>query len=882
MDDLYIWTASGSSSFKRWTVPPRRSLRAARESGMDVLSSPSLDHQLRHQSRTDSPDFASQNTNSGLPFGLSSSPVLSRALGSSEANRRRDSGISFSEPMQRSDSPSPAGPSPRAWTHQPKLSTHSSASVTGTVHSINTIGPGGVGGAKATQEGMFGIPYASLIKLVGPNDPYNIGGAGRPPSMLVGSPYRPSQSGMGIGGAPSSSTDHEMSTLYSSASMGSIPLGSSDTNGPHPPSLWNNSTTSPPASLSSPRFPYGASHPPQTVNQQPSARDLYEDRELAVSATPLHTRPNDIIRGTSGLVKSIILNDRVHALTVDNDGEVACWDLVRGLCVGVWSVEEVGNEYAASFSSSEAGNGGGGGSWVKGNPREALETVRERIEGEAMTPSWSTIDTKIGHLTVHIMESRGFDAEIYVDEMDFLHDAQQLADNKFPEDHKLNVGKWVLANLFSAFVEAELQLAAEYNAPALPPLPAMDLSPVTINNQHLQVPSDTSTSSAVTAASRPIIAHSQSSSITRGSAPTHISLDLPPLSATQPGKRLRSVSDLTNAITTKTPGLGHGTPAMTPAVLDDLPPPSPVVGIFGGAKGLVKKLSGKNLNASSGIANASNGTGIGQNLTGGLSTIPGTPGTATNTPGLNPTAGTAPIATPGATSTSGTAPSKTPAAATGSGAHDYFTAVVRGRGRSGSLQAPGEVADGASDGGGAGGGLMGRLRNFGKTSKRPNSGDPTAAPIPENEDIASNLDAAKEGNDQEQEGGDSLTRPAIFVKDLAPIPILDAPLVPLPSNMALMISEETETGGTNWDLLYHGLVGTIEEDIKEIETAAPTWLIELLLRGGALAQANNASGAGGLGLAPTLKISFVVIAWHKRSEPVSELSSYSLDCFSFC
>ena len=49
------------------------------------------------------------------------------------------------------------------------------------------------------------------------------------------------------------------------------------------------------------------------------------------------------------------------------------------------------------------------------SPREALETVRERIEGEAVVVSWASVDTKTGLLTVHLNE-RCFEAEIYADE----------------------------------------------------------------------------------------------------------------------------------------------------------------------------------------------------------------------------------------------------------------------------------------------------------------------------------------------------------------------------------------------------------------------------------------------------------------------------------
>lgn len=97
--------------------------------------------------------------------------------------------------------------------------------------------------------------------------------------------------------------------------------------------------------------------------------------------------------------------------------------MCRGKCLGVYSSEDVGN-------ASNAGSTVSGHSGTERSPREALETVTERIEGEAIVAAWESVDTKIGHLTVHLVEGRCFDAEVYPDELGFL-DAQA-----FPEEHK--------------------------------------------------------------------------------------------------------------------------------------------------------------------------------------------------------------------------------------------------------------------------------------------------------------------------------------------------------------------------------------------------------------------------------------------------------------
>ncbi|CAK5274050.1 unnamed protein product [Mycena citricolor] len=215
-------------------------------------------------------------------------------------------------------------------------------------------------------DNRHGIAYASLIRLTSPNDPYPVRSAGR---------------------------DAEVATLYSAASVLSVPALRS----PHLPS-------SPHGHVSSPRAP-----------PHPNSREAYFGRELAADATALVGSPDPAgtLSGERGLVRALILNDRVHAVSVDTGGEVAVWDLVRGTCVGVIPLE-------SQDCSKE--------DWA---PREALERVRECIEGEAVVNGWATVDTKSGVLAVHVNE-RSFESEIYADEVGFAGDRRFGDEAKFP------------------------------------------------------------------------------------------------------------------------------------------------------------------------------------------------------------------------------------------------------------------------------------------------------------------------------------------------------------------------------------------------------------------------------------------------------------------
>lgn len=181
------------------------------------------------------------------------------------------------------------------------------------------------------------------------------------------------------------------------------------------------------------------------------------------------------------------------------------------------------------------------------------------------------------------------------------------------------------------------------------------------------------------------------SGIVRGSAPAHINL------APTEGRRLRSASDLSTAM--RTPGAGTlGTAALTPALLHDIPavPPTPV----SGSTTPNKPGSSLSINAPSQKV-----TFVKDNA---LSPIPASP-PATSTPGI-------------------TTATRTPGASTSAEkGQDYFS----GKGRARSASVATDVPEDAP----GGGKFMGRLRNFGKTSRKHGT-DVSAPAIAEDKDSA--------------------------------------------------------------------------------------------------------------------------------------------------
>ncbi|KAJ9079148.1 hypothetical protein DSO57_1038506 [Entomophthora muscae] len=152
---------------------------------------------------------------------------------------------------------------------------------------------------------------------------------------------------------------------------------------------------------------------------------------------PVRSSAAEVLLGTAGLIKCHILADRRHVLSLDSDGQVAMWDIVRGHLIerlGKVSLEET---------------------FVARNPAVVI-------------PNWCSVDTKIGVLSVRLDLTNCFDAEVYQDELGL------------PEavpDALVNLGRWVLRSLFAPIIRIQAKSPTFIPAPAKEPLPAKPLAP---------------------------------------------------------------------------------------------------------------------------------------------------------------------------------------------------------------------------------------------------------------------------------------------------------------------------------------------------------------------------------------------------------------------
>lgn len=398
LDDWAVWTATGASDIKRWRDPGARALRMTNE------ASPEWDQFSPSPKNADT--FGFSHLNSVASLSRSPTPIGTASMLRSDSRKSETVTSPF---IPRSESPRPTAP-----LISPSYSSSSSTSnarpnprqsLQSYTSSVAFVDEPSSDNKPGSDQTLFGIPFDSLVILASPNSSYGLVMAARDP---------------------------EVATLYSAASVLSVPAHSRPTHSPaQSPSAMAGALMRSPSnplfhpttvatSVSSLRHA-----PPAGPDLIPTPQALYEAREIAVDATPLRSEPDEVLRGSHGLVRSVILNDRVHALTVDTAGEVALWDLMRGVCRGYFLSTDV--ERASGGSN---GSNGSRGSVTEWSPRESLETVRERIEGEAMIASWANVETKMGSLTVHLVESTCFDAEVYADEAGFTDISG------FPEEHR--------------------------------------------------------------------------------------------------------------------------------------------------------------------------------------------------------------------------------------------------------------------------------------------------------------------------------------------------------------------------------------------------------------------------------------------------------------
>ena len=462
-DDAYFWTASNSSSVKMWIDVPLRSEREAVYTGSSAADgmtssafSPSVAQgpttaQTHHSGDDRRPSSLRRSVLAGSPrskpialpgherrsSGSGLSTVASGGGGSPPAHS-----VSFAQQNLSSPPSSPFGRS--TFASRPSLDA-------ALLHEFDT-------------SQLNGIPFESLVSLSAANDLYGAAGIGL---GSVSVSHRRRSSGAGaIGGGAGGFGAGSMLSGHAPAPLGRLSTTSAQALADVSPRL-NPTSVRYPAAPGSLRFetPEAQHTPPAPVFTATSdtfgtwdpdaashdaphpdataalaeldaydARLSFEERELAEDAEPFQADPVEVLQGSHGLIRSSMLNDRRHVLSVDTTGNVSVWDIVAGVCKGAFDTRQVrelvSQELLADGKISNGGNSDAQDFELLNHPGDALELIRDRVEGCGATPLWCTVDTRAGVLTVHLQEPRCFDAEMYIDEADFLASAGVKDDSR--------------------------------------------------------------------------------------------------------------------------------------------------------------------------------------------------------------------------------------------------------------------------------------------------------------------------------------------------------------------------------------------------------------------------------------------------------------------
>ncbi|XP_042017252.1 WD repeat-containing protein 48-like isoform X2 [Salvia splendens] len=138
---------------------------------------------------------------------------------------------------------------------------------------------------------------------------------------------------------------------------------------------------------------------------------------------PAYTEPSLTICGTSAIVQHEILNNKRHILTKDTAGTVKLWEITRGLVT-----ENYGE---VPFQKKK---------------EELFEMVN--------VPTWFSVDTRLGSLSVHLDTPQCFSAEMY---------SADLGVAGKPEDDKINLARETLKGLLAHWLTKRRQRFGSQN-----------------------------------------------------------------------------------------------------------------------------------------------------------------------------------------------------------------------------------------------------------------------------------------------------------------------------------------------------------------------------------------------------------------------------------
>ncbi|KAF9541159.1 hypothetical protein EC957_003351 [Mortierella hygrophila] len=502
------------------------------------------------------------------------------------------------------------------------------------------------------------------------------------------------------------------------------------------------------------------------VNSRGDKQSQHSSEDDEGLIAPIFEDPENVIQGEHGLIKHTVLNNRRMVVTEDKCGEIALWDLIK--CVQL-----------ETFTGRK------------------MEDVVNELNTIESVPSWCTIDTRIGALTVHLDEGRCFDAEVYVDEI------EETPDPERPDDQRIVIGKWVLNNLFEQYVPVHIdayekeiyrqqhqeELAAQL---AVPTTVVTNEKNEVVNGQNNGNGEDAGSSGADQLnGSRPTVNTSAEGLKGPSTDPHQAGSSSPSVTAPPPtsavGAKLNAPGSLTASPSVPSTPLSSFSPTSSSSSLNS--------GFMGRLKHSVKKLA----RTPSAEQRFENGRPV-----------------ASRKAGVNPSTINVPVANAPPTSTvfkplnSPSVP-EIPA---------QYQAAIAGNNTNAASTAPPSASSSprttiVEGPGGLGLGLTGKTEG----------GDDVSVSISDTTSSHS-IDSIPSPVLQLPSSTLSVRPPH---PPFSPPTHLDFPKTIIPSHIPVIISEQSREASSTVDL-YRGSVGTLAQDYIPLVQVVPTWLLEVVLK----------------------------------------------------
>ncbi|CAA2969292.1 WD repeat-containing 48-like [Olea europaea subsp. europaea] len=172
---------------------------------------------------------------------------------------------------------------------------------------------------------------------------------------------------------------------------------------------------------------------------------------------PVYREPSLSIPGIPGIVQHEILNNKRHVLTKDTTGSVKLWEITRGVVI-----ENYGE---VSF-----------------------EQKKEDLFEMVSIPSWYSVDSRLGSLSVHLETPQCFSAEMYSADLNIAGK---------PEEDKVNLAHETLKGLLACWLTKRKQRFGSQASPNGGILSGKDMSTRTISLSRVDVDGNAENDSTV-------------------------------------------------------------------------------------------------------------------------------------------------------------------------------------------------------------------------------------------------------------------------------------------------------------------------------------------------------------------------------------------------